>query len=81
MVFLGVLVGMLIIVVAGLAWFVKKEYPVIMEALEAAEKRIEFLEKRKALLAEAVAGQPTPKGVRPVIRRFSEDVEPLEVKA
>lgn len=55
--------GIVSLALAGTIWFIHKEYPVIMAALEAAESRIAFLEKRKSVIAEAVASQPKPAGV------------------
>ena len=76
---IGILVGMLIVVEAGLIWFVRKEYPVIMSAIEAAEKRIEILEKRKALLTEAAVSADKPAGVgKRTLRTWNENVGQAE---
>ena len=76
---IAVLVGMLIVVVAGLIWFVRREYPKITASLDAAEKRIEILEKRKALLTEAAVSADKPAGVgKRTLRTWNENVGQAE---
>ena len=76
---IAVLVGMLIVVVAGLIWFVRQKYPVIIEALVAVEKRVEVLEKRKALLTEAAVSADKPAGVgKRTLRTWNENVGQAE---
>jgi len=76
---IAVLVGMLIVVTAGLIWFVRQKYPVIIEALVAVEKRVEVLEKRKALLTEAAVSADKPAGVgKRTLRTWNENVGQAE---
>lgn len=81
---LGVLLG---ITMCAVAWAInesrehRKLIIDIQNAVVAVESRVAFLEKRKALLAEAVATQPKPAGVGAVhsrVRTWNEDAPPVE---
>jgi hypothetical protein len=49
----------------------------VMDSLD----RIVFLERRKSVVADAVAGQPKPAGVAQVkLRTWNEDAAPFEAK-
>lgn len=85
---LALLLGVTITVVAGLTWFVRKEktgrcdldYGCQLK-FAAIEERFVALERRKAVIAEAVASQPKPAGVggvRP--RSWSEMKNELEAQ-
>jgi hypothetical protein len=75
MAILGVLLG---ITMCAVAWVIKQTLdntPLIVEL----QNKVTILERRKAVVAEAVAGQPKPAGVAQVkLRTWNEDAPFVE---
>lgn len=74
MAILGVLLGIMIPVLAFGLWYGYKYIPALRTEIASLVERVVFLEKRKALLAEVVTGQPKPVGVAGTkLRTWNED--------
>lgn len=83
---IGIAIGILACVVAAIwaigqykALQITNAVVELQEALKSAIDRVGVLERRKAVISEAVASQPKPAGVK--LRRFSEDLEPVDSKS